>query len=69
MFIGSSLMFSDFYQFYVQNSPGALPNPQQNICKKLIENWAFHDFLVMVYWKCMFVDFLIEYIDPPDGVQ
>ena len=54
MFSNSRKSYTRRYQIY-----------NENICKSRIENWTYHD-LVMVYQKCMFVDFLIGYTGPPN---
>ena len=62
-------MFSNFYQLDLHNKTRvALANLQWNICKNQIENQTSSLFSYG-YQKCMFVDFLIGYIGPPNCVH
>ena len=57
--------FSNFYKLELHNvTCGAFTNLHLSIIKNGFETGAFLD-LLMVYWKCMFVDSLVEYVGPP----
>ena len=60
--LGSFFTFSNFYRLESHSKKCvALANLLWNICKKLHPPLSSYG-----YWKCMFVDFLIGYVGPPN---